>query len=156
MRAGSCPRRYSQINGEAFRFLHLKADGGFRLVGILRVLHQRAPRAVLFPAELRRNIEVYIDAIRRAEVGTDAIVRGDLGKCSRTTGPLILVIELGSRVVIVRIIKACAAGKNRCSAEDGVVQNTLHAVAIPAVSRDAHEIAGNLEMAVRTAGGLKA
>ena len=130
MRGRPGPCGYSQIDGEALWFLHLQAEVVSGLVGILCILHERTPGAVLFPTQLRRNVEVYIYAVRRAEVGAYAVVRGDLRKRSRAAGPLILVIELGGRVIVVRIVKACAVGKNRFGAQDGVVQDALHAVAV--------------------------
>ncbi len=76
------------------------------------------------------------------EVGTDAVIRGNLRKGAGATGPLVRVIELRSVVVVVGVVEAVAILLNRLGAEDGVIEHALHAVAVAAVAGDAQQRSG--------------
>jgi len=65
------------------------------------------------------------------------------------------VVELEAFVVVVGVIEAVAALHHGLGAEDGVVEDSLHAVAVAGVARDAEEVAGDFEHGVCAAGGFE-
>src|SRR5262249_5373864 len=75
---------------------------------------------------------------------------------SRTARPLVFVMDLPALVVVIGIIKTGSVGEDGGCTGNSVVQNPLHAVAIPRVARHTQQIARNFEVAVGTAWSLKA
>src|SRR3546814_3406088 len=85
------------------------------------------------------------------QIRADRIIVDDLWQRARTTRPFRAVIDLLAGVeFVVRIIEGAAVGEHRHRAEHGVVEHALHAVAVTRIPGDAQQIAGQLEMRVRS------
>jgi hypothetical protein len=154
---GARPRRDAQCNSEALRMREREVHAGVAIGGVLGVLGERGACASLLPGDARGDVEVDIDALGAAEVRADAVVGGELREGAGAAGPLLFVVDLfGVVVVVVGIVEADAVGADRPRAEDGVVEDGLHGVAVAAVAGDAHEVAGDLELAVGAAWRLEA
>src|ERR1700750_3028344 len=90
------------------------------------------------------------------QIRADAIVRSQLGKSSRTARPLLLVVNLLRLRVVVRIVKTDSIRPNRSRSENRVVKHRLHAVAISALPRHAHQVTSDLEVPISPTGSLEA
>src|SRR6266566_5370377 len=129
---------------------------GVAVGGVLGVLGERDTCASLPPGDARGDVEVDVDTLGAAKVRADAVVGGELRKGSGAAGPLLFVVDLLGVVVVVGVVEADAVWADGTCAEDGVVEDGLHGVAVAAVAGDAHEVAGDLELAVGAAGSLEA
>jgi hypothetical protein len=153
---GSGPGGDAEIQGEGFGAAGVDAKGDLGGMGILRALLECEAGAVLVPVETGGDIEVDVDVGIGAEEGADAVVGGDLGEGAGAAGPLVGVTELGAGVVVVGVVEGVAVGEDGERAEDGVVKNLLHAVAVAGVGGDAQEVAGDFEVSIGAAGGFEA
>ncbi len=120
------------------------------------LLRERDAVAARGPCHARRHVEIDVDAVAIVEVRTDAVVGGDLRKRARAAVPLVGVIDLRAVVVVVGVVEAVAVFLDRLGAEDAVVENALHAVAVAAVAGDADQIARDFEVGIGAAGSFEA
>src|SRR5664279_1689403 len=98
--------------------------------------------AVLLPSQGGGNVKVDVDALRIAQVGADVVVGGDLRHGAGAAGPAGIVVELAALEIDVGVVKGATVGLQRLGAKDGVVHHAFHAVAIPRIAGDTHEVAG--------------
>src|SRR5271166_1863932 len=66
------------------------------------------------------------------------------------------MVDLAAGEVVVGVIEGVAVRLKALCAEDGVVEDALHAVSIAAVGGDAQQVARELEVGVAAAGRLEA
>ena len=155
VRAG--PGGDAEGDGEAFGAVGLEVKLGVSDVGVLGVLGEGDVGASLLPTDARGHVEIDVEGVGRVEVGADAVVGGELGEGAGAAGPLVVVGEfVGVVIVVVGVVEADAVGTDGEGAEDGVVEDGFHAVAVSAVAGDAKETAGDLEVAVGAAGSFEA
>ncbi len=69
-------RQFSQVSGPRAG----QGKGHSVLKGILALLRERERRAILIPLQRRRDVEIHIHGLRRAEINVDAVIGSHLGQ----------------------------------------------------------------------------
>src|SRR5450631_1130071 len=86
------------MNGKVIRRLDGQCKSDAATGWIVGLLQDRAACSPLLPTHPRRNIQIDIDAILRAQIGADPIIRRELRKGSRATGPSVIFVPTVLRV----------------------------------------------------------
>src|SRR5690348_16842022 len=90
------------------------------------------------------------------EVRQDVVIRGDLRDGSGAAGPAITEVNTLRGEVVIGIVEGMAVRFEPLCAQNRVVEDALHAVAVASVARDTQQVARELEVRVAAAGSFKA
>ena len=90
------------------------------------------------------------------EVTKNVIVGRHLRQRTRAARPLVVEVELGRRIRVIRVIECMPVQLQRLRAQHSVIQHTLHAIAILAVAGNPQEVPRQLEMRITPARRLEA
>src|ERR1700731_374640 len=90
------------------------------------------------------------------KVTVDAVIRRDLRQSARAAGKTVVRVNLSAGEIVIGIVESAAIGVHRFGAQNRVVHDAFHAVAVAGIAGHTQQVSRYFEVSVRSAGRLEA